>query len=283
MSQKSKRYKYKHLGRETHLFKDLYYYLLKTSWTKLLLILAGFYGLANGFFALLYLAGGDCINAKNPGSFIEAFSFSVQTMATIGYGGMEPTTTYAHILITFEAFVGLIAVAMGSGLMFAKFSRPQAKVRFSNKLVVNLRDGIPCLQFRISNLRDSSIIDARVKIYVIKDVITKEGYQLKRPFPLELVNSRTPLFPLSWLLVHKLEEGSPIYPLNEANVHDNEMQIMVTFIGLEESLSQSIFAQHTYDLSDVEFNAHFEDMVTKPSPKVLVIDHSKIDQIKELI
>lgn len=280
MNMKKSQYIYQHVGLESRRLDDLYFFLLKTTWPRLLLLLAFFYSLANVIFAVLYLLGGDCINAQDPHSFLQAFSFSVQTMTTIGYGGMAPTTNYAHILITIEAFVGLVAVAMGSGLMFAKFSRPVAKVKFSKNLVVNPRDGVPCLQFRMSNLRNSKIIDAHIRVYVIKEVVTLEGHRLRSPFEISLKRNHTPVFPLSWLLVHELNEQSPLYPILKENYKAIDQRLIVSFFGHEENLSQTIFAQHVYHMNDIILDAHFEDMHTRLGDYSFQVDHSKLDQVK---
>jgi len=273
------KYRFKHVGLEKSVFRDLYFYLVKVSWPKLMMIMAISYTLANSIFAVLYLLGDNCINAKDPNSFLQAFSFSVQTMATIGYGGMEPTTQYAHILISIEAFIGLIAVAMGSGLMFAKFSRPQARIKFSEKMVINLRDGIPCLQFRISNQRESQIVDARVSVYVIKDVVTREGHKLRRPVKLELEREHTPLFALSLLVVHPITKESPLFGVNQEQLKSLNERVIVSCNGLEENLAQNVFAQYIYDLGDTLWGAQFIDMHTDLGNNIIQIDHSKIGEV----
>lgn len=272
---------YIHKGLENRIFDDLYHWLLRISWPKFLGFLAATYTSANLLFTFLYLAGGDCINAPNPGSFLEAFSFSVQTMSTIGYGGMKPTTAYAHIIITLEAFVGLLMVAMMSGLMFAKFSRPRARIKFSDSMVINNRDGLPTLQVRMSNLRDSKILEAQARLYVIKTVLTNEGNTLRRPFDLRLEREQTPLFPLSWLLVHPLTPESPLYEWYKGEC-SADFQIILSCSGIEENLLTTVFAQYTYRVEDIVRNAEFEDMIHKTGPQKLEIDHSLINQVKPL-
>ncbi len=137
---------------EDRYFGDVYHHLLTSSWPALLLQIAGAFALANAFFALAYLLDGGIANARH-GSFADVFFFSVETMATIGYGQMSPVSFISHVLMSIEALTGLISIALITGLIFAKFSRPTARVRFTRVAVISKRDGLPSLMFRMANVR----------------------------------------------------------------------------------------------------------------------------------
>ena len=126
-------------------FSDLYHSVISMGWLRFVSFISGGYFCFNLAFATLYLLGGDCYNAQDPSSFLQAFAFSVQTMSGIGYGAMSPTTPYANVVSIVEAFLGLTGIAMVTGLLFAKFSRPVARVGFSQFAVVNVMDGLPTL------------------------------------------------------------------------------------------------------------------------------------------
>src|SRR5262249_21672410 len=156
-------------------------------WFKVMLLVAGTYLGINAIFATLYLAGGDCIAGAAPRSLRDAFFFSVQTFSTIGYGVMAPKTLYASVVVTLEAFVGLVTVAMATGLMFAKFSRPTARVLFSDRIVLAPRDGKPTLMLRLANERGNDIIEASFRVTVLKAEVTAEGEMMRRVHDVPLV------------------------------------------------------------------------------------------------
>ena len=151
------------------LFDDPYHHLVSAPWPRLLVTLAGLYLAANAVFAL-----GSIENARL-GSFVDAFFFSVQTMATIGYGKLVPRTVLANVPVTVEAFAGLFGLAMVTGLMFARFSRPTARVLFSRRAVVAPHDGVPCLMFRMANARGNNIVHAQVQVVLARQETTLEG------------------------------------------------------------------------------------------------------------
>lgn len=176
----SKQFNVVRLGETQAPLSDLYHLLLTISWPGFLgLIFAG-YLISNALFALLYLAGGDSIKNAQAGSFADAFFFSVQTMATIGYGAMYPATPYANVLVALQALFGLLGVAMASGLMFARFSRPTARVMFSRVAVIHPREGVPTLMFRAANQRRNQILEAQIRMTLIRSETTAEGEYFRR-------------------------------------------------------------------------------------------------------
>src|SRR5262249_23589165 len=156
-----------------------------------------------------YLLLGHAIANARPGSFSDAFFFSVQTMATIGYGQMAPATFAAHVLVSVEAFVGLVGFAMVTGITFSKFSRPTARILFSNVAVVTQRDGVPCLMFRMANERGTSIVEAQAHVVLTRSETTLEGEKVRRFYDLKLLRQQNILFALSWTALHPITQESP--------------------------------------------------------------------------
>ncbi|MBD1834814.1 ATP-sensitive inward rectifier potassium channel 10 [Cyanobacteria bacterium FACHB-472] len=241
---------------------DLYHLILTISWPWFFVLLALGYVIANSLFAIAYLAGGDGIENAQPGSFKDAFFFSVQTMASIGYGAMYPRTLYANFLVTIESLVGLLGIAMGSGLMFARFSRPTARVLFSRVAVISRYDGVPTLMFRAANQRRNFIVEAQINVTMVRNEINREGEFMRRFYDLKLVRSHTPIFALSWTVMHPIDETSPLYGATLETLAQTETDIVITLIGLDETVSQNIHARHSFSDKEILWNMRFVDIFT---------------------
>jgi inward rectifier potassium channel len=258
----------------------MYHYMLAVTWRRLLAVFFAVYVGTNALFAFLFWVGGDCISNARPGSFADAFWFSVQTYATIGYGGMAPVTTYAHVLVTLEAFVGMMAMALGTGIVFSKFSRPKARVAFSNNIVAHVRNGRPVLEFRLANQRRGSLSDAQMKFTVIKDEVTAEGQPMRRGYPLELERSQMPVLSLAWNLIHVLDEKSPLHGLSP----DAGLERISGFIAIlsahDDTSADTVHARQFYTVEDLLHNTRFVDMIdSKSVPGVISIDHAKLNEV----
>ncbi len=251
------------IGRPWEPQKDIYHFLLRRSWAGFFVMVSlGFLG-ANAMFALLYVAQpGGIVNAR-PGSFEDAFFFSVQTLATIGYGGMSPATRYTHVVVTIEALVGILSVALVTGITFSKFSRPTARIVFSNRMVVTNRNGIPHLMFRLANWRHNQVLEAQLRLVLLLTETTAEGETLRRPQELLLTRDRNPLFSLTWLAMHKIDESSPFHPPGALDrMRAQSAQLFVTLYGVDETVGQNIHARHRYELDDIVWGGRFRDLLT---------------------
>lgn len=254
--------KLKWQGEYSFHWSDLYHWLLIASWTQFFSLIVGGYLVVNIAFAIAYLVGGNCIEKARPGSFTDAFFFSVQTMATIGYGAMYPKTTYANILVTLEAILGILAVAMATGLMFARFSRPTARVLFSEVAVICPYNGVPTLMFRAANQRDHKLIEAQVRMSLLRTEVTSEGHRLRRFYDLQPSSSQSPIFAISWLVMHPIDEDSPLYGETDASLVEEDAQIIVILTGLDETVSQTVHASQLYLPANLRWNHRFVDIVS---------------------
>ena len=250
-------------GKRPRYFADLYLMLLVSSWTRLLLLLVIVYLLTNSTFALGYVIGGDCIDGARPGSFSDAFFFSVQTMATIGYGHWYPKTTWAHVLVTVETLTGLLGVAMVTGLTFAKFSHPTARVLFSRVAVLATRDSVPALMFRVANQRGNQIVEAHLHVVLARNETTAEGEAVRRLHDLELVRDRNPLFALTWTAIHLITANSPLHGATPESLAASESEIIVSLTGLDESFAQTVHARHSYVADEIACGARFVDILSR--------------------
>ncbi|MBF2065545.1 MAG: ATP-sensitive inward rectifier potassium channel 10 [Calothrix sp. C42_A2020_038] len=242
---------------------DIYHVLLTISWAKFIALVILGYFITNALFACLYLAGGNGIENARPGNFLDAFFFSVQTMASIGYGAMYPTTAYANFLVTIESIIGLLCLTMASGIMFARFSTPKARVIFSRVALISTYNGSPTLMFRVANKRQNLILEAQVRVTVVRNEYTKEGNFMRRFYDLPLARSNSPLFALSWSVMHVINEDSPLYALTPQKMIEDELEILVILTGIDETVSQTIHARHSYIPEEIILDANFVDILYK--------------------
>lgn len=254
-------------------WRDPYHLLLTIPWQGFVALVAVSYASTNAVFALLYLAGENAIANATPGSFWDHFFFSVQTLASIGYGAMYPQTFYANVIVTIEAMVGLVGIALLTGLAFARFSRPTARVAFSQNAIIAPHEGIPTLSFRTANQRRNQILEAQLKVYLLRDEITAEGQYLRRIHDLQLVRSQTPGFTLTWMALHPIDESSPLYGVSPEALVASNATIVVTLNGIDETVTQVVHARHSYAPQDILWNYRFVDLVYKTPDGHRYIDY----------
>lgn len=241
--------------------RDVYHLLLTISWPGFVAILLVAYFVINGGFALAYWLGDDAIANADPESFLDAFFFSVQTMASIGYGAMYPQTDYANWLVVIEAFLGLLFIAMATGVIFARFSVPTARILFSHFAVVSPFNGIQCLMFRTANKRRNRILEAQLWVTLVRDEFTKEGELFRRFYDLDLIRAHTPLFALTWTTMHPIDENSALYGETPESLREKHAEIIVILTGIDENLSQTIHARHSFVADEILWNHRFLDVL----------------------
>lgn len=261
---------------------DLYHLLLTLSWPNFFALIGLGYAVTNVLFALAYLAAGNGIENARQGNFLDAFFFSVQTMATIGYGAMYPKTAFTNALVTLEALLGLLGVALASGLMFARISIPRARVLFSRVAVVATYNGVPTLMFRVGNERQNWILEAQISVTLVRTEITTEGEAMRRLYDMLLVRSHSPLFALSWTVMHTIDESSPLYRLTPEAMLEDNMEILVTFTGLDETVSQTIHARHSFIPGEIVRNVRFVDILSRTPDGRRSIDYSRFHDVMPL-
>jgi inward rectifier potassium channel len=253
---------------------DLYHRLLTVPWSGFFALLTVAYGAFNSAFALLYLLQSGSI-ANTSGDFADAFFFSVQTMATIGYGEMHPATLYANIVVSIEVLLGLSAFALATGVIFARVSRPTARVLFSNVAVITLHDGLTTLMFRAANQRANRILEAQVTLTYARDEVTAEGQELRRWHDLRVERARSPLFSLSWSVMHVIDDESPLSGATPDSLAAEGGELIVTIVGLDETLAQTIHARHLYRTREILFGRHFADILTRGEDGEATVDYRR--------
>jgi inward rectifier potassium channel len=263
-------------------WREPYYLMLMIPWWGFFGLTAIAYIVINAIFAVGYLLGGDCIASVEPGSFSAAFFFSVQTIASIGYGVMNPTTTYANILVTIEALIGTVGIALMAGLAFAKFSQPTARVMFSKTAVITEYDGVPTLMLRAANRRHNQILEAQVRVYLMRDEINSEGEFMRRFHLLKLVRDRTPRFTLSWTIMHPIDETSPLWQASPESLAQTRAMLAISLNGIDETVYHSLHVPHTYGANDICWNHRFVDIFYQTSQGIQYIDFKYFHEIESL-
>jgi inward rectifier potassium channel len=270
------------VGLDRRLWTDAYHTLLTMSWPRFFALLVATFLSVNSVFALGYAALGDAIDAARPGSLVDSFFFSVQTLATIGYGKMAPRTVGANLLVSLEALVGMIGLAVTTGLVYARFARPTARVLFSEKAVIRPWEGVPSLMFRMANARGNQIAEARVKVTFLRERRTAEGETIRRVHDLQLLRSESAAFALTWTIVHPITPESPLHGATAASLRDERADIMVSLTGLDEGLAQTIHARHAYAAEQLAWSARFADILSTDADGRRVIDYRRFHDVEPL-
>ena len=201
-------------------------------------------------------------------------------MSTIGYGSLAPGTRLAHYVMTLQAVTNIVLVALFTGITFAKFSRPTARVLFTHKAVVSMRDGVPHLMVRMANWRHNQVVEAQLRMVIIALETTKEGDVLRRPVELKLVRDRTPFFLLTFTAMHVIDETSPFFDKERVEKYRaDRADLIMSFSGLDETLGQQIHARHVYAIDDIVWGAHFSNVLTILPDGAREIDYTQFHEI----
>lgn len=262
-------------GTPSELRRDLYFFFIEGSWTRLLFTLIFIFGMANVGFAALYMLDPGAIDGGRIMHFGDAFNFSVQTMSTIGYGSMSPGSEWANLVVTIEAAFGILGAALATGIMLAKASRPSASVLFSDVLVVNQYGGNPTLMFRAANARGNDVVEATVSFSVLIDELTPEGQHLRRVHDLKLVRDRSPMFTLTWQVMHVIDEDSPLAGVDWNDPEGAVLGFIVTLLGFDGTLGQQVHARHIYRPTSLRFNHRYEDVLSELPDGRLMLDFER--------
>jgi inward rectifier potassium channel len=239
---------------------SFYHYFLTLTWPRFFAIMAGLYLAANTLFAFAYLAcGPDALIATTAtgvnGGFWRAFFFSVETLATVGYGNVTPNGLVAHFVMTSESLAGLLVFALGTGLVFARFSRPTAAVLFSTRAVVGPYHDRAAFMFRIANGRSNQLVELEAKVLYSRIQNAVRTYD-----QLELERTRVVFFPLSWTIVHPIDETSPLFGVTPDALEANDAEFMIMLGGTDETFSQTVHARSSYKAPEIRFGHRFTNI-----------------------
>jgi inward rectifier potassium channel len=263
-------------------WQDLYHIFMTMSWPRLFGSYAGFFVLFNLFFATAYQVQPGGIANLNPGGYWGRFFFSVETLATVGYGDMHPQTVYAHIVASAEIFTGMMMLALITGMMFARFARPTARILFARHAVVRQFDGRQTLMLRAANERQNVIMEATAQLRLIRDEQTEEGYRIRRIYDLPLRRSEQPVFLYGWSLLHVIDEASPLVDASPESLKAARAFLLLTIGGIDETTGQTMMSRYEYQAASLRWNYSFADVFTMGEDGVDRFDYSKFHDVEPL-
>jgi inward rectifier potassium channel len=252
------------------------------SWPRLFATYGSVFALFNLAFAALYqLQPGDVANL-NPGGYWGRFFFSVETLATVGYGDMHPQTVYAHVIASVEIFFGLMGVALITGMMFARFSRPTARILFARHAVVRQFDGRHTLMLRAANERQNVLMEAMAQLRLIRDELTVEGSRIRRIYDLPLRRSEQPMFLYGWSLLHVIDEGSPLARETLESLKAAKAFVLLTIGGIDETTGQMLISRQEYAPSSLRWDHAFVDVLMSGEDGIDRFDYSRFHDVVPL-
>lgn len=263
-----------------------YHSLLVMSWRRFFIILILYYVGANLLFAFAYvLCGSNALtyptNDASIPRFWQAFFFSVHTLATIGYGNVSPQGLAANIVVVVESLVGLLGFAFATGILFARFSRPTAKLLFSQQAIIAPYQGTTAFEFRIMNARQSQIINLEAMVLYAR--FESAGRTARTFDVLTLARAKVAFFPLHWTIVHPIDETSPLYGLTHEDLLRTDAEFLVLLTGIDETFSQAVHTRSSYKADEIVWHARFTDIFnTAPDSEQLTIDARRLDEIERL-
>jgi inward rectifier potassium channel len=269
-------------GLPRRLWQDLYHLAMTIGWPRLFATFAVFFVSVNLLFAGVYsLQPGGVANVDPPG-YLGLFFFSVETFATVGYGDMHPHSLFTHAIATSENFIGLTALALITGLTFARFSRPTARFLFAHYAVVRPLDGAPTLMLRCANARQNIVMEAAAQLRLLRDEVTAEGYRIRRIYDLPLRRSQHPLFLFGWTLLHSIDAASPLHGASARTLRDSRSFLLLTISGTDETTGQTIMARARYGPELLRWNHGFVDILRTDEQGNDHFDYTRFHDVEPL-
>jgi len=241
--------------------RDPYHLALTASWPTFAIAVLVLYTAINILFATLYTAVPGAIGNARPGSIADGFFFSMETLATVGYGQMYPATTYGHVVSVAEIMSGMAFTAIVTGLIFVRFSRPRAKILFADHAVITPYNGMPTLMLRIGNGRMSMLTDLRVKVSALIRESSAEGFNIRRVNDLALMRSSVPMFAFTMTMMHCIDEDSPLYGHTAQSLLDGDVRLFLSVEARDPAISATVHDIRDYKAHQVRFGMKYADTV----------------------
>jgi inward rectifier potassium channel len=233
----------------------------------------------NAVFGFLYSLGHEPIANVAENGPLAYFYFSIETLATVGYGDMHPQTNYGHLIATVEIFTGMSFLAVMTGLIFARFSRPRARFVFANSAVITRHEGQQTLMIRAANARHNTISRANARLWLVRAERTKESDQLRRFYELKLDRNEHPMFVLSWMLLHVIDKDSPLHGLTESDLDESDALLVLNVSGVDDSSAQQLYVRHVYSWRDVRWQHRYKDITSVSPQGRILLDYTKFNDL----
>ena len=262
-------------------WRDTYHFILTLSWPGFVGLIFGIYLLINLAFAALYILKPHAVAEMRPGSFSDAFFFSVETLATVGYGHMYPATLYGHLIAMLEIMTGMFGLAVITGLIFVRFSRPTARIHFSKVAVIAPFDGVPNLMIRVANLRHEAMVEPEFRMILLRNTTTEEGDDVRRFRALKLEFDHLIAFPVVLTARHRIDEESPLFGMTPEDFQQQDVRIITSIVGVDTVIVAPVqsFADYNYD--QIEWNRRFVEIYDQNAEGLWTVDYARIDETEE--
>jgi len=265
-------------GLRLNFWADISHRCMTASWPSFIAGAALVFIAFNAVFAVLYRIGDQPVSNVPGNAYIDYLYFSIETLSTAGYGDMHPQTHYGHFIATVELFTGIFSMSLMTGLVFARFARPHARLLFADHPVVSSYDGKPTLMIRFANERHNIIGNANAKLWLLRNVVSKEGQSLRRFYELALLRNEHPALALSWTLYHVLDKDSPLYGLDAEDFAAINVSLVVVVTGYDVVAAQTIHARRSYDHTDILFGQRYADILDATEDGRLRINYGKFHE-----
>jgi inward rectifier potassium channel len=259
--------------------RDFYHALLRLPWSATLAAIVAAYLVTNALFAALYVEIGGVAHAATK-SFGDAFFFSVQTMGTIGYGAMFPESTAANVVVVAESIVSLLLTAVATGLVFAKFSRSTARFVFARQAVISPVEGVPTLMFRLGNERGNQLVNAQIRMVMVRTERLPEGGTFYRMLDLHPTRERALSLSRSWNVLHRIDGASPLAGETPASLAEKEIELTVMVMGTDDVSMQTVHASYRYFARDIIWGARLADVLSETPDGNMLLDLGRFHDVE---
>jgi inward rectifier potassium channel len=265
-------------GLSLSFWADISHRCMTASWPAFIAGAALVFLAFNAVFALFYWIGDQPVANVPGGAYIDYFYFSIETLSTAGYGDMHPQTHYGHLIATIELFTGIFSMSLMTGLIFARFARPNARLLFAENPVISNHEGKPTLMIRFVNERHNIIGNAAVRLWMLREIVSKEGQSQRRFYELPLVRNEHPALALSWTIYHVLDEDSPLHGLDAEDFRTIKLSLVVVVTGYDVVAAQTIHGRRTYDHTDIRFGRRYADILEDSEDGRIRINYGKFHE-----
>ena len=268
-------------GLNLNFWADISHRCMTASWPAFIGGAALVFIAFNAVFAAFYWIGNQPISNVPGGAYIDYLYFSIETLSTAGYGDMHPHTHYGHLIATVELFTGIFSMSLMTGLIFARFSRPNARLLFADNPVISSHEGVPTLMVRLANERHNIISNASARLWLFRNGVSAEGQSFRRFYELPLSRNESPALALSWTLYHALDEESPLYGLSADDLEASRASLVVVVSGYDVIAAQAVHAQKSYNHPDIRFGHRYADILGTSEDGRLRIDYGRFHETFE--
>ena len=270
------------LNAEKFDWRDTYHLILTLSWPGFAGLVFGIYLLINLVFAALYMLNAHAVAEMRHGSFFDAFFFSVETLATVGYGHMYPESFYGHLITMLEIMVGMFGLAVITGLIFVRFSRPTARIHFSKVAVIAPFDGVPNLMIRVANLRHQAMVEPEFRMILLRNSITAEGDEVRRFRSLKLEFDRLIAFPTVLTVRHRIDKTSPLFGMTPEDFQQQDIRFIASIVGVDTVIVAPVQSFGDYNYEQIEWNRRFVEIYDQNEEGEWTVDYARIDETEDI-